>query len=114
MTEPPEPGPDGAWTRLAPTFDGPAHYAIRVEGRLSPDWSSLLNGLSLTPAVADGTPVTDLTGELRDQAALLGVLNTLYDLRLPLLSVVRAPDAARPAPPRRRATGAPAARRRGG
>jgi hypothetical protein len=32
-------------------------------------------------------PVTVLTGEFRDQAALAGVLNTLYDLGLPLLSV---------------------------
>jgi len=28
-----------------------------------------------------------LSGELQDQAALVGVLNTLYDLGLPLLSV---------------------------
>ncbi|HRX01992.1 MAG: hypothetical protein M9927_19150 [Anaerolineae bacterium] len=33
------------------------------------------------------TPVTVLTGEFQDQAALSGVLNTLYDLGLPLLSV---------------------------
>jgi len=32
-------------------------------------------------------PVTVLTGEFQDQAALFGVLNTLYDLGLPLLSV---------------------------
>jgi hypothetical protein len=32
-------------------------------------------------------PVTTLMGELSDQAALAGVLNTLYELHLPLLSV---------------------------
>ena len=33
-------------------------------------------------------PVTTLTGQLMDQAALLGVLNTLYSYyQLPLLSV---------------------------
>jgi hypothetical protein len=31
--------------------------------------------------------VTVLAGHLADQAALSGVLNTLYDLHLPLLSV---------------------------
>lgn len=31
--------------------------------------------------------MTELRGRLRDQAALLGVLLTLYDLGLPLLSV---------------------------
>jgi hypothetical protein len=31
-------------------------------------------------------PLTILVGRLQDQAALSGVLNTLYDLRMPLLS----------------------------
>lgn len=35
----------------------------------------------------DAPPVTELTGVLRDQAALASVLETLYDLGLPLLSV---------------------------
>jgi hypothetical protein len=30
-----------------------------------------------------------LTGELRDQAALMGVLNALYDMGCPLLKVER-------------------------
>jgi hypothetical protein len=34
-------------------------------------------------------PVTTLSGELSDQAALCGVLNTLYELHLPLLTVKR-------------------------
>jgi hypothetical protein len=33
--------------------------------------------------------VTTLTGEVRDQAALLGVLNALYDMGCPLLKVER-------------------------
>jgi hypothetical protein len=36
---------------------------------------------------ADVAPETTLTGRLLDQATLFGVLNTLYDLHLPLLSV---------------------------
>jgi len=32
-------------------------------------------------------PVTILEGHLPDQAALSGVLNTLYEMHLPLLSV---------------------------
>ena len=35
----------------------------------------------------DQPPVTTLTGQVLDQAALMGVLNRLYDLCLPLLSV---------------------------
>jgi len=33
------------------------------------------------------SPVTTLTGELRDQADLVGVINGLYELRMPLLNV---------------------------
>jgi hypothetical protein len=32
-------------------------------------------------------PLTTLTGELDDQASLAGVLRTLYELHLPVLSV---------------------------
>jgi hypothetical protein len=32
-------------------------------------------------------PVTTLRGELGDQASLAGVLNTLYELHLPIISV---------------------------
>lgn len=36
---------------------------------------------------AGQVPVTTLVGQLRDQAALFGVLNSLYELHLPILSV---------------------------
>jgi len=35
----------------------------------------------------DGEPVTELVGQVRDQAALAGMLNSLYELHLTLLSV---------------------------
>ena len=37
----------------------------------------------------DEAPVTVLTGRFVDQAALAGVLNTLYDMGFPLLKVER-------------------------
>jgi hypothetical protein len=36
---------------------------------------------------AEGAREITLVGQLADQAALLGVLNTIYGLHLPLLSV---------------------------
>ena len=71
-------------------FDSPATYQIRVEGRIDPNWSDRLNGMTICPATVEAvTPVTSLEGELRDQAALAGVLNTLYELHLALLLVKR-------------------------
>jgi len=71
-------------------FDRPAKYQISVQGRIKPSWSERLQGMTIrmAPAEAD-PPVTALEGELRDQAALAGVLNTLYEMHLVLLSVQR-------------------------
>ena len=61
---------------------------IRVQGALDPSWSDRLGGMRITTDRREGhAPVTTLCGPLRDQAALLGVLNGLYDLHLPLLLV---------------------------
>ena len=69
-------------------------HEIRVRGRLDDRWVDWLEGLALTRE-NDGT--TTLTGPLADQAALHGVLNTIRDLNLPIVSVRRvSPDAERP------------------
>ncbi len=71
-------------------FDRPSRYRIRVQGQLSMSWSSRLSDLAVTvQQAASQPPVTTLTGEVRDQAALLGVLNALYDMGCPLLKVER-------------------------
>src|SRR5215204_7633163 len=68
------------------TLDAPLECTIKVVGTLAPRWSERLGGLRLH-ATGRGYPVTELSGRLLDQAALFGVLTTLYDLGLPLLSV---------------------------
>ena len=69
------------------TFDGPALYRIRVRGEVPARWSSRLEGMAITVETSTGPPITTLTGELDDQASLTGVLRTLYELHLPVLSV---------------------------
>ena len=65
-------------------------YRIRVQGSLDASWSDRLGGMRITTDRREGhAPLTTLVGPLRDQAALLGVLNSLYDLHLPLVSVER-------------------------
>jgi len=59
-------------------------------GSLDKSWSKRLGGLTICSDNAErtnGVEMTTLTGELIDQAALLGVLNALYNLRLTLWSV---------------------------
>ena len=68
--------------------DTPATYRIRLQGKLDKNWSEYLDGMTIADAQAtDWTPVTILTGQLVDQAALIGVLNSVYDLGFPLISV---------------------------
>ncbi len=66
----------------------PANYLIEVEGHLDKSWSDRLGGLRIkTRQRADQSTVTTLTGRMRDQAELSGVLNSLYELHMPILSV---------------------------
>ena len=71
-------------------FDLPATYQITVEGRIDPNWSDRMEGMTICQSMSEtGSPITTLEGQLGDQAALAGVLNTLYELHLPVLSVKR-------------------------
>ena len=69
-------------------FINPASYRIRVVGRLTPDWSDRLQGMQVMPVEEQGCgPVTELSGILVDQAALMGVLTHLYGCGIALISV---------------------------
>ena len=69
----------------------PAKYKISVVGILEESFSDRLCGLTIRNTQPDqnagSKPVTTLTGQLADQAALFGVLNALYNMRMPLLAV---------------------------
>ncbi len=70
------------------TIDKPAKYCIRIVGYLHENWSDRLGGLMIdTSSPEEKSAVTTISGFIIDQAALFGVLNALYDMRLPLLSV---------------------------
>ena len=64
-------------------FHGPKDYRIRLKGHLDPKWSEWFEQLVIS---TDG-PDTILTGAVADQAALHGLLNTIRDLNLALLSI---------------------------
>lgn len=68
-----------------PRRDG-GRFELRVKGHLDARWADWFDGLTLTQA-GDGTTV--MRGEVADQAALHGLLQTLRDLGLPLVSVTQ-------------------------
>jgi hypothetical protein len=66
----------------------PATYRIEVQGQLDESWSDRLVGMRITTSSqGDQGVVTTLVGRLRDQAELMGVFDTLYNLHLSILSV---------------------------
>ena len=68
----------------------PPTFRIRVQGRLGAEWSDRLGGMKVTAwEGAGGTVFAELTGQLADEAALMGVLEHLCSLRKPLLGVER-------------------------
>ena len=69
------------------TLGESAGYSIQFQGYLGEHWSDYLGGLSMSVVGTDRSFVTTLSGQVRDQAALMGVLNQLYDMGFPLLSV---------------------------
>jgi hypothetical protein len=77
-------------SRKTIAFDLPGIYQISVRGQIDPTWSDRLEDMTISVVTLEsGTRITTLQGELRDQAALTGVLNALYELHLTVLSVLR-------------------------
>ena len=66
-------------------YHEPGLYEIRLKGHLDQRWAERFAGLTFSH---DGDGTTVLFGPVVDQAALYGLLRTVRDLGLPLLSVV--------------------------
>lgn len=71
-------------------YDFPGIYVVHIAGRLNASWADCLGGLTISyeeDQKQDGKPVTVLRGWLPDQAALLGIINALYNASYPILFV---------------------------
>ncbi len=69
-------------------FSVPGFYRIEVQGRLPSIWSDRFGDMQIfSPSLGLCNKVTFLQGKVIDQAELTGILNNLYELHLPLLSV---------------------------
>ena len=66
----------------------PATYHIEVDGEVGKSWPEHFGNMrTTTQRRKDNSIVTILVGRVRDQAELSGLLNSLYDCHLPILSV---------------------------
>ena len=69
-------------------LDDPAKYRICAQGLFNPCWLEMLSGeWTIADEPVTRPDATILVGRVLDQASLLGVLEQLYSLGLPLLSI---------------------------
>lgn len=66
------------------SFGGSAVYRIVVQGTLHESYTDYLGGMSLSQPVPGQSM---LVGQLRDQSALCGIICTLLELHMPLVSI---------------------------
>ncbi|MCA9965027.1 MAG: hypothetical protein KC423_12310 [Anaerolineales bacterium] len=70
------------------TIDQPGIYRIKIQGRLSQRLQDRFDEMAIAEETnLAGVPLTALTGQIADQAALHGLVARIRDLGLPLILV---------------------------
>ena len=64
-------------------------FQISVSGYLDDMWSSRLSGMLISHYESEEGECSLLTGGVRDQSELFGVLNTLNDYQFKIISVIK-------------------------
>ena len=60
---------------------------IDVIGEIDKNLSDILGGLSISYKTENNNTISYLEGEIIDQAELIGILNTLHNMRFKIISV---------------------------
>jgi hypothetical protein len=69
-------------------FKKAAIYKIVVQGEIDDNWADRLNDMQINVDQQKGKqPISSIVGEITDQSALSGILNTLYELQMTVISV---------------------------
>jgi hypothetical protein len=69
-------------------FKKPAVYKIVVQGEIDDSWADRLYDMQINVERKKGKPIiSSVVGEINDQSALSGILNTFYELQMTVISV---------------------------
>ena len=69
-------------------FYSPAVFLIEVKGKIDKSLSDMLGVLKISyDPIDEKTTVSRIKVKVLDQTALMGILNTLYEMRLPIVSI---------------------------
>ncbi len=66
-----------------------ATYEILVMGTLGERWAEWFQGMTIRQELRNDARVTQICGLVQDQSSLMGMLQTLINLGLPILLVKR-------------------------
>jgi hypothetical protein len=72
----------------------PLHFRVRFRGTLSASWFATLQDVTLSTTRTGSVTETTLTGEAPDEAALIGLVNLLYQIGCSLVLVETLADSA--------------------
>jgi hypothetical protein len=65
----------------------PLSFRVRFRGTLSAGWFATLQDVTLSSSRVGNATETTLAGQVPDEAALIGLVNLLYELGCTLISV---------------------------
>ena len=68
-------------------FSTSHYFKIDVRGKLDKSLSDIFGGLSISHNSNGETTISQLEGEIIDQASLIGILNTLFNMRYPIINL---------------------------
>ena len=73
---------------MNPGFTRPANYRIKIIGYCKENCLESLGAMRISSEEHDiHKHITTMDGRVRDQAELMGILNSLYEMHIPILSV---------------------------
>ena len=68
-------------------ISSPGNFTITVKGKVDAKFYEIIKDLSISYNKVNNEILSDLKGVIIDQAELLGILNMLYNMRLPIINV---------------------------
>jgi hypothetical protein len=73
--------------KLSDGFASPGFYTIKVLGKIPLHMTDIFLGMDISYIESEVRTISTLKGLLKDQTALSGLLNILYDMHYTVLSV---------------------------
>ena len=75
---------------LSDIYTEPSVYQLTVEGKIDKIRVKEMTGMMVSEL--DNSRLVTITGQVQDQSALNGLINTLYNMHLSVISIIKISD----------------------